>query len=84
MAQRKPERPSLDQVLRLVEQLTPAEQEELGRKLISKSWGRSWQELCEKVDEYTKDLPPLSEEEIVEEMKSIRAELRSMRDQGGN
>jgi hypothetical protein len=77
MAQRKPEeRTTLDQVLKLVDQLSPREQGKLRRKL-DESWSAEWRALLKEVDEQNKGKPPLSEEEIVAEMKAVRRELKA-------
>jgi len=85
MAQRKPEeKVTLNQVLKLVDQLTAEERNELRRQLDDKTWGEDWRALCSEVDEQNKGLAPLSEEEIVAEMKAIRKELKAERAQGSN
>ncbi len=77
MAQRKPEeKVTVEQLLKLVNQLSPEEQGTLRHKL-DESWSTQWRELVNEVDEQNKDTPPLSEEEIVAEMKVIRRELKS-------
>lgn len=82
MAQRKPEeKVTVDQVLKLVNQLSPEEQGTLRHKLDD-SWSADWRALIKEVDEQNKDTPPLSEEEIVAEMKAVRRELNSA--QSGN
>ena len=79
MAQRKPgDKVSIDQVLKLVDKLSAEERQELYRKLDLKSWGERWRALCSKVDEQNKDLPPLTEDEIVAEMKDIRKKAQSV------
>jgi len=85
MAQRKPQdRVSVTQVLRLIEKMTDEDRQELYRRLDLKSWGEAWRALCAKVDDQTRDLPPLTDAEIVAEMKEIRAELKEERAQSGN
>lgn len=79
MAQRNPDKPSLDQVLRLVEQLSDTEQEELRRKLTLKSWGERWDALVARVAERNKGQAPLTEEEIYEEFTAYRREQRAER-----
>ncbi len=81
MAQPKPRKASLDQVLSLVEQLSSEDRESLRLKLSTKSWGERWDALVKKVREQSKGLPPLSEEEIVAEMKAIRREVWAERAQ---
>jgi hypothetical protein len=85
MAQRKPQdNVSVTQVLQLIGKMTDEDRQELYRRLDLKSWGESWRALCAKVDEQTRDLPPLKEAEIVAEMTAIRAELKEERAQSGN
>jgi hypothetical protein len=85
MAQRKPdENVTLDQVLKLVEFLTPADRSTLRSKLDDKNWGDQWRALCNEVDEQNKNTPPLSEDEIVAEMKAVRKELKAKSAQSGN
>lgn len=82
MAQRKPEeKVTVEQVLKLVDQLSPEEQGKLRHKL-DESWSAEWRALIKEVDEQNKGTPPLSEEEIVTEMKAVRRELKSA--QSGN
>jgi len=85
MVQRQPDDKSrMEQVLKLVAQLSPDELVELGRRLNAKSWGIEWRALCGEVDEQSKDLPPISEEEVAQEMRSIKEELKAERAQYGN
>lgn len=85
MAQRKPEdKVSVDQVLKLVNKLSFEERQELYRKLDLKSWGERWRALCAKVDEQNKNLPSLTEDEMVAEMKAIREDLKAERAQSGS
>lgn len=85
MAQRKPEeKNTLNQVLKLVDQLSPDEQERLRVKLNSKSKAERWQALCNKVQNQCKDLPPLSDEDIVADLKELRQEMTAERAQSGN
>ena len=75
MAQRKPdEQVSLEQVLPLVERLSVEDQHELRRKLESKSWGQEWRQLQSEIEarRLSEGLPPLAEEEIWAEIKTIR------------
>lgn len=84
MAQRKPEeKVTVDQVLKLVDQLSPEEQGKLRRKL-DESWSAEWRALIKEVDEQNQGTPPLSEEEIVAEMKAVRRELKAESAQSGN
>jgi hypothetical protein len=77
MAQRKPkEKVTVDQVLNLVDQLSPEEQGKLRHKL-DESWSTEWRTLFKELDEQNKDTPPLSEEEIMAEVKAERARQSS-------
>jgi len=82
MAQPNPiDKVTVDQVLKLVDQLSDDERRDLYRKLDLKSWGERWRALCSKVDQQNKHLEPLTEEEIIHEMKEIRKELKAERAQ---
>lgn len=83
MAQQKPEeRVTLVQVMGLVDQLTPEEKGELRRKL-DESWGEQWDQLASRIRERCKDMPPLTDEEIMAEVKAVREERKARRAQGG-
>ncbi|CAN5715482.1 hypothetical protein BH10CYA1_BH10CYA1_64250 [soil metagenome] len=85
MAQRKPENQfTVDQLIQLVDKLSPADREELYRRLDLKSWGEKWHALCAKVDAQGKDLPPLSEQQVFADMKEIREELKAERAHGNS
>ncbi len=85
MAQRKPEdKVTVDQLLQLVNNLSSDDRQELYRRLDLKSWGEKWRALCAKVDAQSKDLPPLTEQDVFVEMKEIRDELKAERAQGSN
>jgi len=81
MAQQK--KVSVDQVLKLVEQLTPSEQGELRNKLDT-SWGERWDSLVARVDDRNKGLPQLTEEEIYAEFTEHRREQRAKSAQSGD
>ncbi len=71
MPRRQPEdKVTLDQVLRLVALLSPAEQEKLRAKLNSRPKSQRWEALFGKVQ--CKNLPPLSDAEILADTKAIR------------
>lgn len=79
MAQRKSEEKiTVDQVLRLVDQLSPEEQGKLRHKL-DESWSAEWRALLKEVDEQNKDTLPLSEEEIMAELRDARQEMKAER-----
>lgn len=86
MAQPKPERVSLDQVLRLIAQLAPEEQDTLRRRLGLKDWGDEWRRLENEIETASRArrLPDLTEEEIFEEVTATRREQREDRAQGSN
>ncbi|MBX9691518.1 MAG: hypothetical protein K2Z81_03980 [Cyanobacteria bacterium] len=62
---------TLNHVLQLVAQLSPEEKAELRRQL-DQSWNEQWDGLTTRVREKSKLLPPLSDEEIMEEVKAVR------------
>lgn len=78
MAQRKPEEKiTLDQVLKLVERLSPEEQGRLRHKL-DESWSAEWKALLKEVEQQNKESPSLSEEEIMAEVKAVRKEMKAL------
>lgn len=82
MAQRKSdEQITVDQVLKLVNQLSPEEQSELRLKL-DESWEQQWDDLASKIQERCKGLPPLSDEEIMDEVKAVRETRKGRRAEG--
>lgn len=73
MAQRNPEEQvTLDQVLKLVDKLSPDDQEQLRLKLDRKTRHQEWRNLVAAVAEDNKELPPLSDEEIAEEVRAVK------------
>lgn len=72
----QPKKVSVDQVLKLVEQLSPSERGELRTKLDA-SWGERWDSLVERVEERNKGLPQLTEDEIYAEFTEHRREQRA-------
>ena len=86
MAMPNPERASLDQVLKLVDQLSPNELAQLRQKIDSKSCSAEWQQLQDEVEQnrIAKELPPLSEEEIYAEFTEHRREQRAKRAQSSH
>jgi hypothetical protein len=75
MAQRKPEdKTTLNQVLKLVDQLSPEEREQLSQKLDGRSWGDRWRQLEQEIEQnrIAKGLPPISEEEVYAEFTKHR------------
>jgi Tfp pilus assembly pilus retraction ATPase PilT len=85
MVQRQPaEQVTLEQVLTLVDKLPPTEQEQLRKNLSNRTWGQRWRQLVKDVGEDNKDLPALSEKEVITEMKAIKDEIRTERAKGSN
>lgn len=86
MAQRKPEKLSLDQVLKLVDELSPDEQEELRSKLNRRSWGQRWEQLSKEVQSRfsAAGVPIPTEEEVMAEVKAVRDERKARRAQSSH
>jgi hypothetical protein len=72
MAQRKEEQVTLDQVLELVDKLSPADQEQVRPKLDRKTRYQEWRSLVAAVAEDNKALPVLSDAEIAEEVQAVK------------
>ena len=72
-----------DQYLNRVDKLSPSQLEQLRLKVNSKSWGFSFQKLCEEIEvnRIAKGLPLLSDEEINAEVAAARKELKDQRAQ---
>lgn len=88
MAQPK-KKVSLNQVLKLVAQLTPEELLELQRTVNNKTWGQRFHQLADEIerDRVVKGLSRLSDEEIMTEVKAVREEMKAERvqqSQSGN
>jgi hypothetical protein len=78
MAQRKSEEPvTLDQVLKLVEKLSPNDQEQLRLRLDRMTRHQEWRNLVAAVAEDNKGLPPLSDEEIAEEVRAVKHDRKA-------
>jgi hypothetical protein len=75
---------SLKQVLELVNELSPDEQERLRSKLNSKSKAERWEALCSKVQSQCDLLPPITEGDIIADLKDIREELKADRAQSSH
>lgn len=84
MAQHKPKKASLDEVLHLIENLPADEQEKVRVVLNRKTRGERWRALRDKVQNQCSNLPELSDEEILAESKAIRNELKADRAQGSH
>ena len=74
---------SVDQVLKLVEQLSSSEKGELRNKLDA-AWGERWDSLVDRVAERSKGSPQLTEEVIYAEFTEHRREQREKRAQSGD
>ncbi len=81
MAHSDPKKMSLDQVLRLVEQLPADEQEQLRLKLNGKAWGEEWDRLSQKIqDKFQLDGVPFpTEAEVMAEVKAVRNQRKAER-----
>ena len=77
MNQPKPKNNALQQVFQLVDQLSVEELLELRQKLDAKTWGERFDRLVKQIAEDTKDMPPLTEEEIAQEVMDYRREKRA-------
>ena len=86
MAQQKPERASLDQVLKLVDQLSPDEQEQLRQNLNTRTWGQRWQDLSERILARFEaaGIPVPAEDEVMSEVKAVRPQRKDRRTESGN
>ena len=62
--QPKPNKKPLSQILKLVGQLSAEELLELRSQLDSRTWGERFKQLVKDVAEDSKDIPPLTDEEI--------------------
>ncbi len=81
MTMPNPKKISIDKILKLVDQLPPAELLELQRKLDDKTWGKQFHQLCDEIEavRIAKGLPGLTEEEIMAEVKAVREEMKAER-----
>jgi hypothetical protein len=77
------EKLSLDQVFQLVDKLSPPDQEKLRKRLSERSWGDRWDKLVQKVQEQSKGLPEITEEEVADEVMAYRREQKARRAQSG-
>ena len=71
------ERVTVDKILRLVEQLSPGEVQELREKLDSKTWGDRFRQLVQDVATDNEGTDPLTDEEIADEVTKYRREKRA-------
>lgn len=77
------EKITVDQIFNLAQALSPEEQAELRRKL-DESWGDQWDQLTSRIQERSKDLPPLTDEEIIAEVKAVKEERKARRAEGSH
>lgn len=72
---------TLDQVLRLVDQLSADEQEQLRLMLNGKAWGAEWERLSQEIQtKFQADsLPVPTEEEVMAEIKAVRNQRKTER-----
>lgn len=84
MSQQAKKKPKMEQILKLVSELSLDEQVELWRKLDAQTWGERWDNLLRRVQERRRGLPCLTEDEIVSEMKAVRREIWAERAQSGS
>ncbi|MDZ4832284.1 MAG: hypothetical protein SGJ27_00645 [Candidatus Melainabacteria bacterium] len=70
------ERVTVEKILRLVEQLSPEEVQELRREL-SKTWGDRFRQLVQDVDNDNEGTEPIADEEIADEVTKYRREKRA-------
>lgn len=83
MAQRKPEeQTTLIKIFQLVDTLSPDAQKQLRHKLNAKAFGEKWNSVVREIREQNKDLPPLTDEQIFDECKAIKNEIRTERAEG--
>ena len=80
--QKRKEDDTFEQVMKLVDELSPDKQEELRKNLSNRTWGKRWRQLVEDVQNDNRNLPPLTEEEVIAEMKAIKKAIRSNRAKG--
>jgi len=78
MAQRKPEEQiTLEQVLKLVEKLSPDDQEQLRIRLDRNTRQQEWRNLVAAVAEDNKELASLSDDDIAEEVRAVKQARKS-------
>ncbi len=84
MAMPEREIAAYEQIEQLIDRLPLDKQEKLRQRLNNKTWARRWDALIKEIDEQSKNLPPLTEDEIAEEVMAYRSEQRNQRDKGSN
>lgn len=77
MNQPPSDRVTVDTILRLVEQLSPAEVQELRRSLDSKTWGDRFRQLVQDVSSDNEGTEPLTDDDVADELTKYRREKRA-------
>lgn len=67
---------TVEKILRLVEQLSPAELQELRREL-SKTWGDRFRQLVREVSSDNEGTESVTDEEVADEVTNYRREKRA-------
>jgi hypothetical protein len=78
MALPNPKKPSLNQVLKLVAQLSPEEHDKVRLKLDQTRY-QEWRELVNTIAEDNKNIPVISDSEIMAEIKAVRQSKKGKR-----
>lgn len=80
------EKTKIDQILNLVQALSPEEKAELQRRLDTSTWGDQWDELSAKIrSRFAAAGEPIpTEEEVMAEVKAVREERKARRAEGSN
>jgi uncharacterized coiled-coil DUF342 family protein len=80
------EKTTVDQILKLVQTLSPEERGELQRRLDASTWGDQWDQLSSKIQARfaAANEPIPTEEEVMAEVKAVREERKARRAQGSN
>jgi len=80
------EKTNVDQILNLVQALSPEERAEFQRRLDASTWGDQWDQLSAKIRSRfaAAGEPVPTEEEVMAEVKAVRQERKAQRAQGSN
>ena len=80
------EKITVDQILMLVQTLSPDEREEFQRRLDVSTWGEQWDRLSAKIQaRFAAAGEPIpTEDEVMAEVKAVRKERKARRAQGRN
>ena len=80
------EETTVEQILKLVQSLSPEERADLQRRLDAATWGDQWDELSAKIQARFaaagEAIP--TEDEVMAEVKAVREERKARRAQGSN